>query len=51
MILRGKVKEILLDILNLGKIQIAPRKFWITQAVINQMEERRKAKISKVKEY
>jgi hypothetical protein len=42
----GKVKETLLDILNyyIAKIQIAPRKPWITKAMIKKMEERRIAK-------
>jgi hypothetical protein len=40
------VKETLLDILNndTGKMEIAPRKPWITEAMIEKMEERRIAK-------
>ena len=39
----GKMKETLLDILNndIGKMEIAPRKPWITEAMIKKMEERR----------
>jgi hypothetical protein len=42
----GKVKETLLDILNndIGKMEVALRKSWITQAMINKMEKRRKTK-------
>ena len=38
-----KVKENQLDILNsdIGKMEIAPRKAWITEAMIKKMEERR----------
>ena len=38
----GKVKETLLNILNndIGKTEIAPRKPWITEAMIKKMEER-----------
>ena len=34
----GKVKETLLDILNndIGKMEIAPRKPWITEAMIKK---------------
>jgi len=37
------------DILNndIGKTEIAPRKPWITEAMIRKIEERRIAKISK----
>ena len=40
----GKVKETLLDILNndIGKMELAPRKPWITEAMIKKMEERRR---------
>ena len=40
-----KVKETLWDKLNndIGKTEIASRKSWITQEMINRMEERRKA--------
>ena len=40
----GKAKETLPDILNndIGKMEIAPRKLWTTQAMNNKMEERRK---------
>ena len=36
----GKVKETLLDIKNndIGKMEIAPRKPWITEAMIKKME-------------
>ena len=49
----GKVKETLLDILNndIGRMEIAPRKPWITEAMIKKMEERRIAKTTVVKEY
>ena len=49
----GKVKETLLDILNndIGKKEIAPRKPWITEAMIKKMEERRIAKTANIKEY
>ena len=45
----GKVKDTLLDILNndIGKMEIAPRKPWITEAMINKVEERRKLQTSK----
>ena len=38
----GKVKETLSDILNndIGKMEIAPRKPWITEAMIKKMEEK-----------
>ena len=32
-------------------MKIAPRKPWITEAMINKMDERKKAKTKKVKEY
>ena len=49
----GNVKETLLDILNndIGKMEIAPRKPWITEAIIKKMEERRIAKSTNIKEY
>jgi hypothetical protein len=49
----GKVKETLLDILNndIGKMEIAPRKPWITEALIKKMKERRIAKTTNIKEY
>jgi len=49
----GKVKETLLDILNndVGRTEIAPRKPWITEAMIKKMEERRIAKSTNIKEY
>ena len=39
----GNAKETLLDILNNdnGKIEIASRKPWITEAIINKIEERK----------
>jgi hypothetical protein len=48
-----KVKETRPNILNndIGKMEIAPIKPWITQAIINKIEERRKAKTTNVKEY
>ena len=48
----GKVKETLFDILNndIGKMEIAPRKPWITEAMIKKMEERI-AKTTNIKEY
>ena len=48
----GKVKETLLDILNndIGQMKIAPRKPWITEAMIKKMEERRIAEITNIKE-
>ena len=47
------MKETPLDILNndIGKIEIAPRKPWITEAMIKNMEERRIAKTTNIKEY
>ena len=49
----GKVKESLLDILNndTGKTGITPRESWITQAMNNKMEVRRKAKTTNIKKY
>ena len=49
----GKVKETLLDILNndIGKTEIAPRKPWITDAMIKKIEKRRIAKTTNIKEY
>jgi len=43
----------LLDILNndINKMEIAPRKAWITEAMMKKMEERRIAKITNIKEY
>ena len=43
----------LLDILNnnMGKMEIAPRKPWITEAMIKKMEERRIAKPRNIQEY
>ena len=48
----GKVKETLLDNLNndIGKMEIAPRKPWITVAMIKKMEERRIAKTTNIKD-
>ena len=48
-----KVKENQLDILNsdIGKMEIAPRKSWITEAMIKTMEERRIAKTTTIKYY
>ena len=48
-----KVKETLLDILNndIGKVEIAPRKPWITEAMIKKMEERSLAKTTNIKKY
>jgi hypothetical protein len=49
----GKVKETLLDILNndIDKMKTAPRKPWITEAMIKKMEERRIAKTTNIKKY
>ena len=49
----GKVKGTLLDTLNndIGKTEIAPRKPWISEAMIKKMEERRIAKTRNIKEY
>ena len=49
----GKVKETLLDILNndISEMQIAPRKPWITKAMIKKMVERRIAKTTNIKDY
>ena len=49
----GKVKETLLDILNndTGKMKIAPRKPWITEAMVKKLEENRIAKTTNIKEY
>ena len=49
----GKVKETLLDILNndIGKMETAPRKLLITEAMIKKMEERRIAKTTSIKDY
>ena len=49
---QGKVKETLLDILNndIGKIEIAPSKPWITEAMIKKMEKKRIAKTTNIKE-
>ena len=50
----GKVKETLLDILNndISKMEIAPRKPWVTEAMIKKMEKRRRiAKTTNIKEY
>ena len=46
------MKETLLDILNndVGKMVIAPRKPWITEAMIKKMEERRIAKTTSIEE-
>ena len=43
----------MLDILNndIGKIEIAPRKLWIPEAMIKKMEERGIAKTTNVKKY
>ena len=48
----GNVEERLLDILrnDIGKMEIAPRKPWITEAMIKKMEEKTKAKTTNVKE-
>ena len=42
-----------MDILNnnIGKMEIAPRKPWVTKAMINKMPKRRKLKTTKVKVY
>ena len=42
----GKVKETRLDTLNndIGKMEIAPRKPWITEAMIKKMEKKKKSK-------
>ena len=47
---RGRLKETLLDILNndIGKMEIAPRNPWITEAMIKKMEERRIAKTTNI---
>ena len=49
----GKVKETMLDSLNndTGKMESAPRKPWITEAMIKILEERRTAKTTNFKEY
>jgi hypothetical protein len=49
----GKVKETLLDILNIdiGKMEIVARKPWITEVMIKKMEQRRIAKPTNIKEY
>ena len=44
----GKVKETLLVI---GKMEIAPRKPWITETMVKKMEEKRIAKTTNVKKY
>jgi hypothetical protein len=48
-----KVKETPLDNLNndIGKMEIAPRKQWITEVMIKKMEERRIAKTTNIREY
>jgi hypothetical protein len=40
------VKKTLLDILNndIGKMEIAPRKPWITEAMIKKMEKKKNSK-------
>ena len=47
-----KVKQTLLDILNndIGKMEIAARKPYITEAMVKKIEERRKTN-KKIKEY
>ena len=47
------MKETLLDILNndIGKMEIAPRKPWIIEAMMKKIEERRIAKPTNFKEY
>ena len=47
------MKETLLDIQNndIDKMEIAPRKRWITEAMIMEMEGRRIAKTTNIKEY
>ena len=47
----GNLKETLLIILNndFGKMEIASRKQWTIQAMVNKIEERRKA--TKIREY
>ena len=47
------MKETLLDILNndIGKMEIAPRKPWITETMTKKMEETRIAKNTNIKEY
>ena len=49
----GKVEETLLDLLNndTDKTEIAPRKPWITEAMVKKMEERRIAKTTFIEEY
>ena len=49
----GKVKETQLDVLNndIGKMEIEPRKPWITETMIKKMEERRIAKTTNIKAY
>ena len=48
-----KVKETPLDILSndIGKIEMAPRKPWKTETLIEKMEEKRTAKTITVNEY
>jgi hypothetical protein len=45
----GKEKNTLLEVLNndIGKMEIVPKKPWITQTMIKKMEARRKAKTTK----
>ena len=47
----GKLKETLLDILKnyIGKMELAPRKPWITETMMKKMEERRIAKPTNIK--
>ena len=47
------MKDTLLDILNndIGKMERSPRKLCITEAMIQKMDRKRKAKTTKFKEY
>ena len=47
----GKVKDTRLDILNndIGKVEIEPRKPWITEEMIKKTEERIIAKTTNIK--
>ena len=47
------MKGSMLDVLNndIGKMVIGPTKSWITEIMIKELEERRKVKITNIKEY
>ena len=46
-----KKSRVMLDILinDIDKMEIPPRKSWITEAMIKKMEERRKAKTTNIR--